>query len=138
MTLDQRKGADGHLRWHRTRRVRIKRATSCTVELQPVIFALDPVAEQRSHAQGRETVRALIAQGNGGAVLLAIEHDMLADDLAVQQAPADLLRPGRDIPGIFQERHRRASARTPSPCLSPMVTRRLGTAPCRAMLDPNS
>ena len=70
-------------------------------ELQPVIHAAQRIALEAAERQRREAMRAAILKRHDAAVGRAIQHQRLVDDGAgVDAARLDLVRPGRDVPGI--------------------------------------
>ena len=72
-------------------------ANACPLE-QP---AAERIALQPAHGQRREAVGAAILKRDNAAVGGAIQHQRLVDDRAgVDAARLDLVRPGRDVPGI--------------------------------------
>ncbi len=91
-----------HLRRDHATGMRIQNAGAGAVEAQPVVAALDRVADQLAQVQRREPVRAGIADGRDLAVLLAVQHDRSFQDRAFEQAARDLARPGGDVPGVAQ------------------------------------
>jgi hypothetical protein len=73
--------------------------------VKPVVAALDGVAHQPAQVQGRETVRAGVRQGDRFTFFGPVEDEGLADDRAGKKLAANVSRPRRSIPKLFDERH---------------------------------
>ena len=86
--------------------MRVVHAGAAAVEFQPMIRALDAVAaDDLAHGERREAVGAAVFDRRDLAVTLAIQHDRLVHERAGDELPvAELVGPGRHVPGIAQER----------------------------------
>ena len=73
------------------------------VVAQPMVVALQRVADELALGQGQVAVGAAILERDRRAVLEPIEHDRLAQDDAAERAPRDLVIVGRDVPAIPEE-----------------------------------
>ena len=80
-------------------------ADAVAAEHQAVIAALDLVADQPAFGKRQVAVRAAVLQRDRGAVEPAEQHDVVVEQHAAERRPADILRPGRDIP-VVPEQHR--------------------------------
>src|SRR5579862_8966308 len=82
-------------------------AMARAVEPQPVIFALDGVADQLAEMEWSEPVRAPVADRPNHPSAVPEEQNRLFEQGSVKHATIrDFLIPCRHVPGIFQSTHR--------------------------------
>ncbi len=72
-------------------------------ETQPVVMALQRVADELSHRQRQMAVRTAVLERDRTAVLGAKQNDRLAENHAAERRAADFICCRGDVPKIPQE-----------------------------------
>ena len=75
------------------------------IEAKAVVRALDLVTNALALRERDVPMGAAVLQGGESAVAATEDHDRAAEDLACDETVAELVRPARDVPAVFQERH---------------------------------
>src|SRR5437763_11028153 len=73
------------------------------VVTQPVVMALQAVADEPAHGQRQVPVRATVLQRHRRAVLKAIEYDRLAEDDAAERLACNLAVSAGHVPVVPEE-----------------------------------
>src|SRR6185295_20304165 len=96
-------------------------ASAIAIETQPVIMALQGVADDLAHGERQPAMRAAILERAGHAVGGAEQHDRLAQDYPTQRPFLHLAVEGGDVP-VIAEKHghllRRQSASLYAPAVA--------------------
>ena len=82
---------------------RYRHAGAGCIELQPVIAALDDVADPFAQRQRQMPVAAPVLQRRRRAVLAPEQHHRIAADGAAEQVVGQFMALGGDVPGVFDE-----------------------------------
>ena len=83
------------------------RAGAARVEPQPVVAALDLVADERPHRQRVAAMRAPVVEHGDLAVETTVQHDVLTAHRASERLPADLVGRGDHVPVLLRAPHSR-------------------------------
>jgi hypothetical protein len=95
--------------------MRVSHATAIAPELETVVSALDHITDLLAQVQRGEAVRTTVAEGDRGAVGLAKQYYRLVEVGPTEKlARYYLVRPGCDVPSIFQHRPSTSARLVPS------------------------
>src|SRR5262249_24120516 len=78
-------------------------ASAGLVVAQPVVMALQGVADELTHRERQMAVRAAVLERDRRAVLQPVEHDRLPENGAAERLSPDLAIVGGELPIILEE-----------------------------------